>query len=50
MITLIWLFAYALVAARAAATLRRPALARALDRITGIALIALGLRLATESR
>jgi RhtB (resistance to homoserine/threonine) family protein len=48
--TLIWLCGYALVAVKASATLRRPSIAKALERFTGIVLIGLGVRLATESR
>jgi RhtB (resistance to homoserine/threonine) family protein len=48
--TLAWLCAYALVAVKASATLRRPSIAKALERFTGVVLIGLGLRLATESR
>jgi threonine/homoserine/homoserine lactone efflux protein len=48
--TLIWLCAYALVAVKASETLRRPPIAQALERFTGIVLIGFGLRLATESR
>lgn len=48
--TLIWLCAYALVAVRASETLRRPRIAKALERVTGVVLIGFGLRLATESR
>jgi RhtB (resistance to homoserine/threonine) family protein len=48
--TLVWLCAYATLAARASATLQRPAVARALERFTGVVLIGLGVRLATESR
>jgi RhtB (resistance to homoserine/threonine) family protein len=48
--TLLWLCAYALLAARASATLQRPAVSRALERFTGVVLIGLGVRLATESR
>jgi RhtB (resistance to homoserine/threonine) family protein len=46
--TLAWLSAYAVVAAKASALLARPRIKAALDRITGLVLIALGLRLATE--
>ena len=46
--TLMWLSAYASVAARAGDVLRRSRVRRALDGITGAVLIALGLRLATE--
>jgi threonine/homoserine/homoserine lactone efflux protein len=49
-LTLIWLCCYALLAAKASATLQRPAVARALERFTGVVLIGLGVRLATESR
>jgi threonine/homoserine/homoserine lactone efflux protein len=50
LMTAIWLCAYSLVAARAVATLRRPKVRAALDRVTGVVLIAIGLRLATEHR
>lgn len=50
LMTVVWLSAYCMVAARAAKTLQRPRVRAALDRITGIALIAIGLRLATEHR
>ena len=48
--TVMWLLAYTLVAARAAQTLMRPRVRAALDRFTGIVLIGLGLRLAVERR
>jgi RhtB (resistance to homoserine/threonine) family protein len=48
--TILWLSAYCLLAARAAETLRRPRVKAALDRFTGVVLIAIGLRLATEAR
>ena len=48
--TLLWLTAYCLMAARAAKTLLRPRVKAAMDRVTGIVLIALSLRLATEHR
>jgi RhtB (resistance to homoserine/threonine) family protein len=48
--TAVWLVLYCLVAARAAQTLQRPRVRAALDRVTGIVLIALGLRLAAEHR
>jgi RhtB (resistance to homoserine/threonine) family protein len=48
--TVVWLFAYCLIAARAAKTLQRPRVRAAMDRITGIVLIALGVRLAIEHR
>jgi RhtB (resistance to homoserine/threonine) family protein len=50
LMTVLWLCAYCLIAARAAETLRRPRVKVALDRVTGIVLIAIGLRLATEHR
>jgi threonine/homoserine/homoserine lactone efflux protein len=50
LMTVLWLSAYCLIAARAAETLRRPRVRATLDRITGIVLIAIGLRLATEHR
>jgi RhtB (resistance to homoserine/threonine) family protein len=48
--TVLWLLAYTLVAARAAETLMRPRVRAALDRVTGVVLIGLGLRLAVERR
>ena len=48
--TFVWLSAYAAVVERAGETLRRPAIRRALDAVTGVVLVALGLRLATERR
>jgi RhtB (resistance to homoserine/threonine) family protein len=50
LMTVLWLFAYCLVAARAAQTLQRPRVKAAMDRVTGIVLIGLGLRLAIEHR
>jgi RhtB (resistance to homoserine/threonine) family protein len=50
LMTLLWLCAYCLIAARAAETLRRPRVRAALDRVTGIVLMSFGLRLATEHR
>ena len=50
LMTVLWLCAYCLVAARAAETLQRPRVRATLDRVTGIVLIAIGLRLATEHR
>ena len=50
LMTVLWLCAYCLVAARAAETLQRPRIRATLDRVTGIVLIAIGLRLATEHR
>ena len=48
--TIVWLLTYTLVAARAAKILMRPRVRAALDRFTGVVLIGLGLRLATERR
>ncbi len=50
LITLVWLSGYALVAARISDLLTRPAIKAAIDRITGIALVSLGVRLAVEHR
>jgi threonine/homoserine/homoserine lactone efflux protein len=49
-LTLTWLSAYALAIARAGDVLRRPRVRRAIDAVTGTALVALGLRLATAER
>ena len=49
-LTLTWLSAYALAIARAGDALRRPRVRRTIDAITGTALVALGLRLATTDR
>lgn len=46
----IWLSAYAYVVTRAGDVLRRPSIKRWLDRVTGVVLVALGLRLAVETR
>ena len=50
MMTLLWLAGYALAIARVGDMLRRPAIRRTLDGITGATLIGLGARLATEDR
>ncbi len=50
LMTLLWLVAYCVVAARAAKTLQRPRVRAFMDRITGVVLIGLGLRLAAEHR
>jgi threonine/homoserine/homoserine lactone efflux protein len=50
LMTLLWLTGYALMIARIGNVLRRPAIRRALEGITGAALIGLGLKLATEGR
>ena len=48
--TLAWLSGYAMMAAKAGGLLTRPRVKVSLDRMTGLVLIGLGLRLATESR
>lgn len=47
---LAWLSGYAALVAKAGDVLRRPSIKRALDRVTGVVLIAFGLRLAVERR
>ena len=49
-LTMLWLSAYAAVLARAGDVLRRPRVRRAIDAVTGTALVALGLRLAAADR
>ena len=44
----LWLLVYAELAARGRNVLRRPRVKRALDRLSGVALVALGVRLAAE--
>lgn len=46
----IWLSTYCLLAARAAETLQRPRVKAAIDRVTGVVLVAVGVRLAFEHR
>jgi threonine/homoserine/homoserine lactone efflux protein len=48
--TLAWLTAYAVVVSKAGDLLRRSAIRRVLDAVSGAVLVALGLRLATERR
>ncbi len=48
--TIVWLFIYCLITARAAQTLMRPSVRAVLDRATGVVLIAIGLKVATEHR
>lgn len=48
--TLLWLTGYALATAQMADALRQPRIRRALDGITGVALIGLGMKLAAEER
>ena len=50
LMTFAWLCTYSLLAARAAASLQRPRVKAALDRITGTILIAVGIRLALARR
>jgi threonine/homoserine/homoserine lactone efflux protein len=49
-LTLVWLTLYAFAVARARDALLRPRVRRALDAVTGTALIALGLRITAERR
>ncbi|MDX6597441.1 MAG: hypothetical protein QOE87_1328 [Gaiellales bacterium] len=49
-ITLAWLVAFAVTASKAGGLLTRPRVKAGLDRLTGVVLIGLGLRLATERR
>jgi RhtB (resistance to homoserine/threonine) family protein len=50
LMTALWLCAYSLAAARAAETLMRPRVKATMDRVTGVVLVAVGLRLAIEHR
>jgi RhtB (resistance to homoserine/threonine) family protein len=50
LMTLLWLCAYALVAVKASALLRRPRVNAAIDRLSGAILIGFGVRLALERR
>jgi len=50
LMTVVWLSGYALVAVRASALLGRPRVRAALDRVTGVVLVGLGVRLALERR
>lgn len=50
LMTLVWLSGYALLAVRASALLGRPRVRATLDRITGVVLVGLGVRLALERR
>jgi threonine/homoserine/homoserine lactone efflux protein len=47
---IVWLSAYALAAARAGDTLRRPRVRAVLDYLSGVVLVGLGVRLALEKR
>jgi threonine/homoserine/homoserine lactone efflux protein len=48
--TLVWLTAYGVAAAKAGDVLLRPRIRRLLDAVTGVVLVALGVRVATERR
>lgn len=48
--TLVWLCSYALLASKISDVLTRPRVRTALDRLTGVVLIGLGIRLALERR
>jgi RhtB (resistance to homoserine/threonine) family protein len=50
LMTLAWLFAYAQVAVRASALVRRPRVSAAINRVSGVILIGFGIRLALERR
>lgn len=50
LMTLVWLSGYALLAVRASALLGRPRVRATLDRVTGVVLVGLGVRLALERR
>ena len=49
-LTFAWLCAYVVAVARAGDWLRRPRVRRAIEGVTGTVLVALGVRVATESR
>jgi RhtB (resistance to homoserine/threonine) family protein len=49
-ITLVWLVAYVTAFSAASAVMRRPSVRKTLDRVTGVVLVALGIRLAFEKR
>lgn len=50
LMTLVWLCSYALLTARLSVVLARPAVKAALDAVTGVVLVGLGVRLALEPR
>jgi threonine/homoserine/homoserine lactone efflux protein len=50
LMTFVWLCVYSLLVVRASALLRRPRVKVALDRLAGVILIGVGVRLATEHR
>jgi threonine/homoserine/homoserine lactone efflux protein len=47
---IIWLLSYAAILTRVGDLFRRPHIRRAMERVTGVVLVGLGLRLATEQR
>jgi len=49
-LTLAWLAVYAVLVGASTALINRPSVRRALDRVTGVVLIAFGIRLASEHR
>lgn len=49
-LTLLWLLVYGILVGHGTAVLRKPSVRRALDRFTGVVLIAFGIRLAFEHR
>jgi RhtB (resistance to homoserine/threonine) family protein len=49
-LTLLWLVFYGILVGHGSTVLRRPAVRRALDRFTGVVLVAFGVRLAFEHR
>jgi RhtB (resistance to homoserine/threonine) family protein len=50
LVGVVWLTGYALMAAKASGLLQRPRVKATLDRLTGVVLIGLGVRVATEHR
>jgi RhtB (resistance to homoserine/threonine) family protein len=50
LITVVWLCGYAVLAAKVSSVLTRPTVKAALDRLTGVVLVGLGVRLALERR
>jgi RhtB (resistance to homoserine/threonine) family protein len=50
LMAVVWLVGYALLAARAASVFDRPRVKAAIDAVTGVVLVALGVRLALERR
>jgi threonine/homoserine/homoserine lactone efflux protein len=50
LLTTAWLGAYATVVVRASGVLQRPRVRQALDRLTGVVLIGLGVRVAATAR